>query len=441
MDNKLRPRRIVIVGGGAGGLELATRLGNDVGRRGRAEVTLVDASLTHLWKPLLHEVAAGTLDSDDDELPFLSHARRHHFKFLFGRMDGLDREAKKVMLAPIEDLENQITVPRREVPYDQLVLAVGSVTNDFGVPGARENCLFLDHRVDADRFQRMILSAYLGAQTRDAAPDPAALTVAIVGGGATGVELAAELHHVARRMVAFGFDRIDPDRDVRLALIEATDRLVPAAPERVSEAAERELRALGVSVHTGTQVTEVTKDGLKTRDGGFVPARFKVWTAGIRAPRFLSELGLETNKAGQLLVDGTLQTGDPDVLALGDCAACPTGVGKRIVPPTAQVASQQAKVLAQGLTARMQGGELVPFRFVNRGGFVSLSEHTAVGSMMGNLLGKVSGTLMLEGALARLTYRSIYRKHQWALHGGLRTSLMMLTDLLTRRGRSRLKLH
>ncbi len=442
MDKHYIPRRIVIVGGGAGGLELATRLGNTLGRQGLADVTLVDASLTHLWKPLLHEVAAGTLDSDHDEMAFLSHAHRHHFRFLFGAMDGLDRDNKKVLLAPFTDEARHITIPRREVSYDWLVLAVGSVTNDFGVPGAREHCLFLDNREDADRFQRIILSAYIDAQTRDVPPEPGALTVAIVGGGATGVELAAELHHVARRMVAFGFDRIDPDRDVRLALIEATDRLVSAAPERVSETAERELRALGVAVHTSTLVTEVTETGLNTKGGEFIPARFVVWTAGIKAPEFLSKTGLETNRAGQIIVERTLQTTtDSDIFALGDCTACPTGVGSRTLPPTAQVASQQAETLFVNLRAKLQGDDMVPFKFNNKGGFVSLSEHTAVGSMMGNLLGKVSGTLMIEGWAARMTYRLIYRKHQLALHGWIRTGLMILSDWLTRRGRSRLKLH
>jgi NADH dehydrogenase len=442
MDKQYIPRRIVIVGGGAGGLELATSLGNDLGRRGLAEITLVDASLTHLWKPLLHEVAAGTLDSDHDEMAFLSHAHRHNFRFLFGAMDGLDRENKKVHLAPFTDEAEHVTIPAREVKYDWLVLSVGSVTNDFGVTGARENCLFLDNRDDADRFQRIILSAYIDAQTREVAPEPGALTVAIVGGGATGVELAAELHHVARRMVAFGFDRIDPDRDVRLALIEATDRLVSAAPERVSETTERELRSLGVAVHTGTQVTEVTDQGLQTKGGEFIPARFVVWTAGIKAPKFLSTIGLETNRVGQIIVERTLQTpGDPDIFALGDCTACPTGVGKRTLPPTAQVASQQAAALYDNLKAKLQGNDMQPFQFKNRGGFVSLSEHTAVGSMMGNLLGKVSGTLMIEGWAARFTYRMIYRKHQLALHGWLRTGLIILSDWLTSRGRSRLKLH
>lgn len=435
-----RPR-IVIVGGGAGGLELATRLGDGPGRKGRADVTLIDARLTHLWKPLLHEVAAGTLDSHDDDVPFLAQARHHHFRFRLGAMDGLDRERRVVRLAPIPDPEGGLIAPRREVPYDLLVLAVGSETHDFGVPGAAKHCLFLDTREQADHFQQVLLSRYLHAQTAPEPPDPVALTVAIVGGGATGVELAAELHHVTRRLVAYGFDRIDPERDVRLVLVEAGGRLLPAAPERVSALAERELRRLGVMVETGTQVTEVTEKGLVTADGRHLPAGLLVWAAGIRAPAFLTKLGLETNRLGQLVVTPTLQTaGDERIFAFGDCAACPWPRADRSVPPTAQAAHQQAALLARSLAGWLGGKPLRRFAYRDHGAMVSLSGYTAIGNMMGNLL-RLSGSVMIEGALARFTYRLLYRKHQLALYGPVKTAFMALSDWLSRRGRARLKLH
>jgi len=432
----------VIVGGGAGGLELATRLGDRLGRRDRAEVTLIDASLTHLWKPLLHEVAAGTLDSHDDDLEFLAQARRHRFRFRLGAMEGLDREQRLVHLAPIRDpAGGEAIAPRRSVPYDTLVIAVGSVSNDFGVPGVKEHCRFLDSREQADAFQRALLSRYLKAQM---APAPAAeaLRVAIVGGGATGVELAAELHHVARRLVAYGFDRIDPDRDVRLVLVEAADRLLPAAPPRVSALAAEELERLGIEVHVGTAVTEVTADGLATREGAKVPAGVVVWAAGIRAPALLSGLGLETDRLGRLVVLPTLQSpSDPDVFALGDCAACPGPRPGRTLPPTAQAAHQQAMHLARVLPARLAGRAPWPFAYHDFGLMVSLSGYTAVGNLMGNLLGRLKGSVMIEGRLARFTYRLLYRKHQRALYGTARTALLVAADWLGRRGRARLKLH
>ncbi|MDH5526707.1 MAG: NAD(P)/FAD-dependent oxidoreductase [Nitrospirota bacterium] len=433
--------RIVVVGGGAGGLELATRLGNTLGKKGRAEVTLIDARLTHLWKPLLHEVAAGTLDSHDDDIQFLAQARHHRFTFRLGAMEGLDRKRKVVQLARITDASGAVLSERREVPYDTLVIAVGSVSNDFGVPGVQEHCHFLDTREQADRFQKTLLNSYLKTQHREARQTDG-ITVAIVGGGATGVELAAELHHVARRLVAYGFDRIDPDRDVRLVLVEAAPRLLPAAPERISRLAERELTRLGVVVQTGVQVSRVSAHGLETGDV-CIPADLLVWAAGIRAPAFTQRLDLETNRAGQLVVKDTLQTThDPDIYALGDCAACPFPATGRNVPPTAQAAHQQAALLVRNLSARVAGGadRDAAFRYRDHGFMVSLSGYTAVGNLMGNLM-RMSGAVMIEGWLARFTYRLLYRKHQMALFGPARTALMVLSDWISRRGRARLKLH
>jgi NADH dehydrogenase len=372
----------------------------------------------------------------------LAQARRHRFIFRLGAMEGLDREKREIHLAPIRDPDGETIAPARTVPYDTLVIAVGSVSNDFGVPGVREHCRFLDTRQQADAFQRALLGRYLKAQTADVPPADA-LRVAIVGGGATGVELAAELHHVARRLVAYGFDRIDPDRDVRLVLVEAADRLLPSAPERVSKLALEELTGLGIEVHTGTAVTRVTDEGLETKEGT-IPAGVSVWAAGIQAPEFLSGLGLETDRIGRLVVGPDLATTrDPAVYALGDCTACPWPHAGRSLPPTAQVAHQQAMYLSRTLPGRVEGTgkPRPPFSYHDYGAMVSLSHYTAVGNLMGNLMGRLQGTVMIEGKLARLTYRLLYRKHQRAIYGTLRTALLVLADAISRRGRARLKLH
>ena len=429
--------RIVVVGGGAGGLELVSRLGHRLGRRRLAHITLIDQNLTHLWKPLLHEVAAGTLDSHDDDLDYIAQATWRHFEFRLGRMDGLDRARRVVRLAPTLAANGAIVIPAREIPYDLLVLAVGSTTNDFGIDGVRTHCAFLDARDDADRFQQRLLESYMRAQTQAAPLAAAQLNVAIVGAGATGVELAAELHHVARQLVAYGFDRIVPERDVKLVLIEANERILAALPERLSQAATRALRALDVQILTGKRVTRATAEGLYTADGLFVPAGIKVWAAGIKAPAFLRDLdGLETNRANQLLVKPTLETTrDPNLFAFGDCASCPRG--DNTVPPTAQAAHQQASLLVRSLTRRLRGGALPNYRYRDYGSLVSLSEYTTVGNLMGNLVGNVR----VQGYAARVLYRSLYRLHQRALFGTVRTGLLMIADWLTRPTRPRTKLH
>jgi NADH dehydrogenase len=433
------PHRIVIVGGGAGGLELATRLGEKFGKSKRAQVTLVDAKLTHLWKPLLHEVAAGTFDSHENDVDYIAQAHQHHFDYRLGRMDSLNRERREVSLAPTLDEDGREIVPRRTIPYDTLVLALGSTSNDFGIPGVREHCVFIDDRAQADAFQRAVMRNYIRAQTQPERPAPDQMQVVIVGAGATGVELAAEMHNMAHQLVAYGFDRIVPERDLKIVIIEATDRILPALPKRLSEAAQNELHKLGVEVQTRRRVTRVIADGVQTQDGQFFHAALKVWAAGIKAPEFLHNLaGLETNRINQLVVRQTLQTTyDDDIFAIGDCAACPQP-GKDIpVPPTAQAAHQQAALLVRSVARRFHGKSLPTFTYRDRGSLISLSHYTTVGSLMGNLTGDV----MIEGRFARLTYRMLYRLHQRALHGTLPMLLLMLSDFLQHRAHPRMKLH
>jgi NADH dehydrogenase len=432
------PHHIVIVGGGAGGLVLATKLGNRLGRRGRAQIVLIDSVLTHIWKPLLHEVAVGTMGPHNDDVNFLGHARDHHFAFQPGRMVGLDRKAKEVHLAPILDPDGLEVTPARQISYDTLVIAVGSTSNDFGIPGVAEHCLYLDSYQQADRFQQRLLSICLRAQFEPDRPPGKVLRIAIVGAGATGVELSAEMHKALRHLSDYGLDRIDVTRDVEISLVEAAPRVLPNLPERLSEATEKALKKLGIQIHSDESVVSVSHDGITTRSGHFLPAEIKVWSAGVKAADFLRDLdGLETNRINQLVVLETLQTTrDGDVFAMGDCAACPQPGSERPVPPRAQAAYQQAMLLAGTLEGRLKGRP--PRRFVYRdyGSLISLS-YSSVGNLMGNLLGSV----MLEGMIARLAYLSLYKKHQLALHGFVWVAFATLANLIKRRTEPRLKLH
>ncbi|OEC32551.1 NADH dehydrogenase [Pseudomonas cuatrocienegasensis] len=430
--------RIVIVGGGAGGLELATRLGKTLGKKRKAQVTLVDANLTHIWKPLLHEVAAGSLNSSGDELNYVAQAKWNHFEFQLGRMTGLDREQRCIHLGASLDEQGEVLVPERELPYDTLVIAVGSTTNDFGTLGAAEHCLFLDTREQAERFHKRMLNQYLRAHSGQS-PEPGQLSIAIVGAGATGVELAAELHHAAHQLAAYGLNQIRPE-DMRITLIEAGPRVLPALPERIGKPVHSTLEKLGVTVMTNAAVSEVTRDGLITQQGEHIAAGLKVWAAGIRAPGFLKDLaGLESNRINQLQVRPTLQTTrDDNIFAFGDCAACPQpGSEGRNVPPRAQAAHQQASMLARSLKLRIDGQPLPEYRYRDYGSLISLSSFSAVGNLMGNL----TGSVMLEGWLARMFYVSLYRMHQVALYGPLRTAALMLGDRISRGTEPRLKLH
>jgi len=441
------PCRIVIVGGGAGGLEVATQLGDRFGRTGgSAEVTLVDRNATHLWKPLLHEVAAGTLNSSDDELSYRAHARWHHFRFEPGALERLNRQSRTLTIAPLVDITGHEYVPSRTLQYDLLVIAIGSVTNDFGIPGVAQYCNFLDSRDQADAFHQYLVRACYAANSQRDALRTGQLHIAIAGAGATGVELAAELHHALRALVRFGLDRINPERDFRIHLIEAAPRILPGLSERISSATADVLEAIGVQLHTGEFVVEATAQGFRMRSGEFIPAEIKVWAAGIQGPDVLSDLdGLEVNRLNQLVVDSTLQsTRDDRIYAFGDCAACPRSPSDHtLAPPRAQAAHQQAAVVVRAIAARVGGqpAQAPKFRYRDFGSLINLSTHSTVGSLMGNLFGHQSGVVSIEGWFARMAYLSLYKMHQIAVQGLVRTLLMTLANLLTRSAKPRLKLH
>ena len=442
--------RIVIVGGGAGGLELATTLGNTLGKKRLADITLVDRTRSHIWKPKLHEIAAGSMDLGLHEVDYLAQSHWHHFRYRVGEMTGLDRARREITVGAFIDDEGRQVTPQGKVPYDTLVIAVGSQSNDFGTPGVAEHALKLETAADARRFNQRLVNACIRAHAQMSPLLPHQLQVAIIGAGATGVELSAELHRTTREVVAYGLDRIDPERDIRLNLIEAAGRVLPALPERLSEATEGLLRKLGVVVHTTAKVAEVLAGGVRLADGRVIPAELVVWAAGIKAPEFLKGLdGLESNRINQLLVNATLQTTlDENIFAMGDCAACPwpeapaatTDAGRKpaFVPPRAQAAHQQASHMVGQIRRRLAGKPLRDYRYRDFGSLVSLGEFSTVGNMMGGLIG---GSLMVEGYFARLMYLSLYKMHELALHGVAKVALETLSRLITRRTEPHVKLH
>lgn len=424
--------KIVIVGGGAGGLELATKLGKRFGRSDKASITLVDANLTHIWKPLLHEVAAGALSSATEELNYHAQAKWNHFSFELGRMEGLDRQSKTIRLAAVMDEQGDPLIAARSLSYDTLIVAVGSTSNDFAIAGARDHTVFLDTRQQADVLHRKLLNAYLASTSN---PDLAgSISIAIVGAGATGVELAAELRHAAQELSSYGLGQISPD-NVNITVIEAGPRILPALPARIGDAVLKTLERLGVTVMVNAAVASIDEAGLTTREGHRIESSLKVWAAGIKAPSFLKDLdGLETNNINQLVVGSTLQTTrDESIFAFGDCAACFDPNTGRNVPPRAQAAHQQASTLVKSIQARIKHQSLPTFNYKDYGSLISLSRFSAVGTIM--------GTKKLEGHLARYFYMSLYQMHQVALYGVMRTALAVIGGFLGNRIKPALKLH
>ncbi len=434
-----QPHHIVIVGGGAGGLELATRLGKKLGKRKRAKITLLDMNRTHIWKPLLHEVAAGTFDSYENQVEYMAQAKENHFEYRLGRMYKLDRKNRTVFVAPTYNDAGEEIIPERQFDYDTLVMAVGSVSNDFGIEGVRDYCMFLDTNKQALSFQNRLLETYIHANTQGTEILPGQLDVVIAGAGATGVELSAQLYKVSRLFTAYGLDQINPAQ-IKIHIIEAADRILSGLPPSLSAATHAELTKLNINVITGERVVKVTKDELITHTGRKIPAAIKVWAAGIKAPDFLADLdGLEVNRINQLVVSNTLQTSeDENIFAFGDCAQCEWPEMSSYVPPRAQSAHQQASMLVKTMCMRATGKPDLPvFKYKDYGSLVSLGKYSTVGNLMGNLTGNV----MVEGFIARMVYLSLYKLHQLALFGFYRTMMLSIAHTLRATVHPEIKLH
>ncbi|WP_036166254.1 NAD(P)/FAD-dependent oxidoreductase [Massilia sp. 9096] len=484
---------IVIVGGGAGGLELACKLGRKLGPD---KVMLVDSRLYHVWKPSLHEVAAGTLDIHQEGLSYQMLAHDRGFTFVYGAMTALDAAKRTLSVGPVSAAsDGEEIFPARTIGYRALVLGVGSTSNYFGVPGARENTISLNATEDAERFRLRLLrllaqaaedksggpgrAANQGAAVAravsagsfesgvvptdrmaelggagagggpDAGLDAAALApgrhadgldIVIIGGGATGVELAAELREASGAYAVYGFSRLQVQRDVRITLLEGAPRILAPLPEKVSGAALRLLNERAIRVVTDCRVTHIEKQAVVDADGNRYAADMCVWAAGIRAPEFLSSLGLPTNKGGQIEVDSHLRVpGVEGVYALGDCAACIDGNGKP-VPPRAQAAHQQADYLVKTFMNMMAGypPPKHPYTYRDYGSLVSIGHSTTVGSLMGSLRG---ASMFVEGFMARIMYLSLHLMHHQAVLGSVRTGLLALARFLIRRTTPIVKLH
>ena len=438
----MKKTQIVVVGGGAGGLELVRRLGARYGRS-HHDIILVDRNRSHIWKPLLHEVAAGSLDANMDEVGYGGHGARWRYRYFNGTLEAVDRDKQFIVTAPMFDDEGHEIIGRHRIRYDYLVLAVGGVSNTFGVPGVLEHCLFLETRQQADYFRQKLLNQCLRvshiSETTSQSPR---VRVCIIGGGATGVELAAELYNAAESLKNYGLEVFDASR-LSVTLLEAGSRILPALPATLADAARAELEDRGVHVMTGAQVSEVAEGEVRTKSGEMIGSEITVWAAGVKGPKLLSSLdGLETDAADRIVVRPTLQTTrDERIFAIGDCCSCRDGRGNRSIPPRAQAAHQMATSVFRNLNTAMRSGDLnnlKPFVYRDHGSLVTLSRFSTVGSLMGNLIG---GRMAIEGRLARLAYLSLYRLHLLAIHGRLRGIVTIVLNQINQIVRPNLKVH
>lgn len=423
---------IVIVGGGAGGAELAAALGRRIGRS-TMNVTLVDCAPRHLWKPRLHEVAAGLLGAGEDETSYLALGRANHFRFRLGALVGLDPKAKTISLGAVKDARGIDLLGPRELPYDQLVLAFGSQVNDFGIEGVAEHCHMLDSGDQALAFQRHLLEQ--AVRVSDGTLER--LSVGIVGAGATGVELAAELHHAVSAMDHFG--GLMSVEQLEITLVDMAPRVLANSDPSTSAFAMRMIEQLGVRVRLNAGVERITAEGLVLKGGEFVPCALKVWASGIIGrPMAASLNGLTVDRSRRVVCDDHLRCqGVDNVYALGDCALVVDPATQRPLPATAQVAHQQAAYLTEQLATPVRRKVSRPFAYRPMGSLVSLGAAPAAGEFPR----PARSPITFRGRTPKFLYLMLQQMHRAALIGWGRAAVLAVADRLRRTSAPPVKLH
>jgi NADH dehydrogenase len=382
--------RVVIVGGGFGGLYAARALG-----KAGVRVTLIDRRNFHLFQPLLYQVATGGLSPANIAAPLRAVLKRQkNTRVLLGDVTGFDLERRLVLLADGSE------------PYDSLLVAAGSRHHYFGHPEWENYAPGLKTVEDATAMRRMILSAFERAERcTNAEERQALLTFVIVGGGPTGVELAGTLGEVAHATLRGNFRSIDPSHS-RILLLEGLDRILSTYPPKLSAKAVRSLNRLGVTVRTGTVVTDVQPDRVAVRSGDnteIIRTRTVLWGAGVQASPLAQELakatGAEVDRAGRIVVQPDLSLpGRPEVFVIGDMANYPHQGGKPL-PGVAQVAIQQGRYVADLIQRRLRGAAAVPFRYHDRGTMATIGRAAAVADL---------GWIRLSGMIAWLIWLFIH---------------------------------
>lgn len=383
-------KRIVILGGGFAGIAVARRLEHRL-RPDEAEIVLVSRENFSLFTPMVPEVASGALDVRQIATPIRSQLTRT--RFVLAEVERIDADERTVAFTYILSGE-----PDR-IGYDQLVLALGSSTSTFGLPGVEAHAFPLKTLEDAGALRNRVMWLL---ERADATADPVArerlLTIAVVGGGFTGVETAGELADLLRSVMRY-YPGLAPQRP-RVVLIEAGATLLPGLPAKMGAYAAYALARRGVEIRTGVPVRAASAEALDLADGTSLDTSTIVWSAGVQPSPALAAAALPHGKGGAIVTDAEMRVpGFPGVWAIGDAAAIPDGAGGWF-PPTAQHAIREGPVLADNLVATLRGATPVPFRFSSLGMMASLGGRRAVAQLPNDLV--------LTGFLAWFLWRGYY---------------------------------
>jgi NADH dehydrogenase len=423
MDGSTRAPKIVILGGGFGGIAVAQRLEHRL-QPGDAEVTLISRENFSLFTPMLPEVSSGALDVRHVVTPIRPQLRRT--TFILADVTALDISAKTVTFT------HTLTLESESIPYDHLVLALGSSTSTFDLPGVAERVFALKTLEDAGILRnRFVYLLELADSTEDSEQRRRLLTVTVVGGGFTGVEAAGEVVELFHSVLKF-YPHVRP-ADVRLVLLEGGKTLLPGLPPKMGEYSMRALQKRGVEILTGDGVASADDDGLVLQSGERIETATIVWSAGVKPSPILAATTLPRTRRGAIITDEYMRvSGYNDMWAIGDCAAIPDGEGGTY-PPTAQHAIREGPALADNIIATLKNRPLKPFRFHALGMMASLGARKAVAQLPGDRV--------LTGFLAWFLWRSYYLLRLPGLDRKLRVAFDWTLELLFPRDIAELRIY
>lgn len=406
------PRRILILGGGFGGIYTAMHLEHKLRHRDDIEITLVNRENFLLFTPMLHEVAASDLDPTHIVSPVRELLKRT--TFFCGEVVGVDLDKKKVSLTHGFERHGH------EMAYDYLVMALGSTTNFFNLPGVAERAVTMKSLGDAIHLRNRMIAHLEEADTECAAGECGALmTVVVAGGGFAGVETIAGLNDFLRESLKF-YPRIN-QKHVRMVVVHPGPVILPELGDELGQYTQRKLCARGVEIRTNVKVAEATDVDVTLSDGMHIPCRTLIWTAGTSPHPILSSLPCDRDR-GRICVNEFLEvTKYPGVWALGDCAQVPNPKTGKPHPPTAQHAIRQAKTAANNIAAGILGGKKKPFLFNTLGQLAAIGRRTGVAKVFG---------IKFSGFIAWWLWRTIYLSKLPRLEKKIRVAIDWTLDLV-----------
>lgn len=413
--------RVLILGAGFGGITTALELGKQVQAGLDADILLVDRGNFHLFTPMLYQVATGLVEPGNVAYPARRIARDYGFRFRQGNVQAVDLD------------QRMVTVDGEQLPYDRLVLALGSITNYFGNASIEQHAASLKTLGDAMAIRNRVLGAFERAELeRDVAARKSLLTFVVVGGGATGIELVGSLHSMIEHGLLSSYPGVNP-AEVRVVLAEAGPKLLNGMDPWLGETAAHRLEDKGIELRLGGLATEVTEDGIHFKDGSFIGSKTVVWAAGVRPSPLTAALDVERGRDGRLVVTPELRLpAYPEAYALGDCAWFPVPQENgRPAPPNAQTAVRQAPVVANNLAASLRGAPQDLYLYANEGNLVALGQGDGVACV---------GPAKLEGFPAWITWRGFYLSQLMGFKNRLSVLLDWTSAYLGHRSTARLDL-